>query len=237
MNLSSAYISDPGPARSQNEDACLINQEAGCFLLADGMGGGPDGKLASQIVCSVTFEQLQRGRSLEEAVLGAHTALRMDCTRRTGSTQAGATLVALVVRDDRFELAWVGDSRIYRFNQKLVLLTADHSVVEGLLASGAISPAEADDHPYRNSLTQVLGKTDPENLEIETMSGRIHARERFLLCSDGLYGKLTNDEISDTLTRRLPADETAQTLVNKALDRKTDDNLTALIVDVDDCTG
>lgn len=232
MKLSSAFATDPGPARAHNEDACLILKNLGCFLLSDGMGGGPDGQLASKIVCTVAAEQLKRGLALEKAILGAHNALRMDCTRRTGNTRSGATLVALVIVGERYQLAWVGDSRIYRLDDQLVPLTADHSIVGGLLASGAISADEAVDHPYASSLTQVLGKTEPEELEIETMSGRVAVGQRFLLCSDGLYGKLDDKALSDILSQRHPASETAQVLVAEALKRDADDNVSALVVDV-----
>ncbi len=237
MKLSSAYVTDPGPTRARNEDACLVLDSPTCFLLSDGMGGGPDGKLASQIICAVAAEQLKRGAALDASVLGAHNALRMDCTRRTGDTQAGATLVALLIQGNRYDLAWVGDSRIYRFNDALLQLTADHSIVEGLLASGAISLDEASNHPYANSLTQVLGKTAPDALEIETMSGRIHSGDRFLLCSDGLHGKLGQSEITDILEKRLAAAETARLLVSEALKRDADDNVSAMVVDVIGNTG
>ncbi len=232
MKLSGAFATDPGPARAHNEDACLILKSHGCFLLSDGMGGGPDGQLASKIVCTVAAEQLKRGLALEAAILGAHNALRMDCTRRTGDTRSGATLVALVITGERYQLAWVGDSRIYRLDDRLVRLTADHSVVGGLLASGAISAEEALNHPYVSSLTQVLGKTEPAELEIETMSGRVNVGERFLLCSDGLYGKLDNTALFNIMSQRLSPSETTQLLVAEALKQDADDNVSALIVDV-----
>lgn len=231
LKISSALASDAGPIRSCNEDYCLSDIDRGCFVLSDGMGGGPDGRAASELVCSVMLAKRARGEDWQAAVKTAHLGLRVESRKRNGTRDAGATVVALAIEDDRYELVWVGDSRIYVWNDELTLLTRDHSIVQGLLASGAIQPEDIESHPYRHSLTQVLGKTDPDKLEPECMSGRIYPGDRFVLCSDGLYDAVSESLMSRILERYLDTDQAVHAMIDAALEAKAEDNVSVLIVD------
>lgn len=232
MRFASALATDPGHVRAVNEDSCAIDQDHGCYVLSDGMGGGPDGQVASQIVCAVMIKKLCLDDAIDEAVKAAHLALRLDSRRRSGTRNSGATLAALRLNGERYDIVWIGDTRIYRWNGRLTLLTCDHSVVQGLLSSGAISADEVADHPYRHNLTQVLGKTDPEELKPEYMSGKVYPGERYLLCSDGLYGELSGEQFNDILGQNLDARETAQKLVDTVLQGPAADNLSVIVVDI-----
>jgi len=232
LKITSAFASEAGTVRSCNEDFCAADESRGFFALSDGMGGGPDGQMASELVCIAMLGQRARGLDWLHAIKTAHLGLRLQSRKHNGTRDAGATVVALSVKDGRYDLVWVGDSRIYRWNDGLTLLTRDHSVVQGLLASGAIQPEDVEGHPYRHSLTQVLGKTDPDKLEPEFMSGRVYSGDRFLLCSDGLHGAVSDDCLGMILRRRRSADATVRDLLGAALDAKTEDNVSVLIVDI-----
>jgi protein phosphatase len=232
LKISSASASDAGPVRKHNEDFCASDIDRGCFVLSDGMGGGPDGRAASELVCSVMLAKRARGDDWHAAVKTAHLGLRVESRKRNGTRDAGATVVALAIEGDRYDLVWVGDSRIYLWNDGLTLLTRDHSIVQGLLASGAIQPEDIASHPYRHSLTQVLGKTDPEKLEPECMSGRVYPGDRFVLCSDGLCDSVPESRLSAILDRYLDTQQAVRALMDAALDAGAEDNVSVLIVDV-----
>jgi protein phosphatase len=230
--ITSAFASDTGPVRRCNEDSCASDDARGCYVLSDGMGGGPDGRAASELVCSVMLAKRVSGNDWTSAVKTAHLGLRVESRKRNGTRDAGATVVALSIEGDRYDLVWVGDSRIYRWNDGLTLLTRDHSIVQGLLASGAIQPEDIASHPYRHSLTQVLGKTDPEKLEPEHMSGRVYQGDRFILCSDGLYDAVAETRMSTILDRYLDTRQAVHALMDAALDAKAEDNVSVLVVDI-----
>src|SRR5690606_3405281 len=101
------------------------------------------------------------------------------------------------VRGDRFEVAWVGDSRVYLWHdERLVQLSQDHSYVQELISQGTISVDQARSHPHRNVVTQALGITDPGALNVETMAGDLLPGMQLLLCSDGLTEEVDDASIA-----------------------------------------
>src|SRR5690606_41854923 len=110
------------------------------------------------------------------------------------------TVVAARINGNRFEVAWVGDSRVYIWRDgKLAQLSQDHSYVQELISQGAISIDQARSHPQRNVVTQALGVTDPPALNVETMSGELAPGMQLLLCSDGLTEEVGDQGIARVL--------------------------------------
>jgi serine/threonine protein phosphatase PrpC len=142
----------------------------------------------------------------------------------------GTTLTALLIRDGRLALLHVGDSRCYRLRgNTFEQLTHDHTVLQELLDSGAISVAEARDHPQRSMLTQVLmgeGSVVPVLMVYE-----VNSKDRFLLCSDGLSSVLSEKEIK-TLLKKSNRDEAVEALVEATYINGAPDNVTVLVADV-----
>jgi protein phosphatase len=135
------------------------------------------------------------------------------------------------VQRDRFEVAWVGDSRAYLWNGRLQQLSQDHSYVQELIEQGAITAEQARSHPHRNVVTQALGVTDPDNLRVETISGELKPGMQLLLCSDGLTEEVDDSEIERTLSRSdLSAQECVDQLIVAALDGGGSDNVTVVLV-------
>jgi serine/threonine protein phosphatase PrpC len=136
----------------------------------------------------------------------------------------------LLIRDNRLALLHVGDSRCYRLRgNTFEQLTHDHTVLQELLDSGAISVAEARDHPQRSMLTQVLmgeGSVVPVLMVYE-----VNSKDRFLLCSDGLSSVLTEKEIK-VLLKKSNRDEAVEALVEATYVNGAPDNVTVLVADV-----
>jgi protein phosphatase len=144
----------------------------------------------------------------------------------------GTTVVAARVQDNRFEVAWVGDSRVYLWNDgQLAQLSQDHSYVQELISQGAISSDQARSHPHRNVVTQALGVTDPTALNVETLSGDLRPGMQLLLCSDGLTEEVDDRAIGQVLSHtECSAQECVDGLVAAALDGGGSDNVTVLLV-------
>ena len=141
-------------------------------------------------------------------------------------------MVAARVVGNRFEVAWVGDSRVYLWRDgQLAQLSQDHSYVQELIAQGAITTEQARSHPHRNVVTQALGVTDPQSLRVETVSGALKPGYQVMLCSDGLTEEVDDAIIASVLSRQdLTAQECVDHLILAALDGGGSDNVTVLLL-------
>jgi len=137
-----------------------------------------------------------------------------------------STLVVLLARDGHFACLWAGDSRVYLLRGgTLAQVTRDHSLVQELVDAGAITAEEADGHPRANVITRAVGAA--EALELDKVSNRLAAGDRFLLCSDGLNKTLSDAELAGLMADPGPADR----LLAEALERRATDNITVVAVE------
>lgn len=220
-----------GLRRELNEDTYYSDATLGLWLVADGMGGHEFGEVASALARDAVVREVSAGRSLTDAIRSADEDIIRQSRRRADSLPMGTTVVALRVLENRFELAWVGDSRAYLWNGQLRQLSSDHSYVQELIDQGAITPEQARSHPHRNVVTQALGVTDPESLKVETISGELRPGFQILLCSDGLTEEVDDATIAATLAQtELSAQECVDTLVSCALDGGGSDNVTVVLL-------
>lgn len=225
------HLSHAGLRRELNEDTYYGDAELGLWLVADGMGGHEFGEVASALARDAVVREVRAGRSLTEAVRRADEDIIKHSRQRAESLPMGTTVVALRITDNRFELAWVGDSRAYLWNGQLRQLSSDHSYVQELIDQGAITAAQARAHPHRNVVTQALGVTDPQNLKVETLSGELRPGQQLLLCSDGLTEEVDDAGIAALLGRtELSAQECVDHLVSAALDSGGSDNVTVILL-------
>ena len=142
----------------------------------------------------------------------------------------GSTAVALRILGDRYEIAWGGDSRAYRWNgTELQLLTRDHSLVQELLDTGSISAEEAVNHPHKHLITRAVGMNNGY-LEVEQVDGPLGMGDCFLICSDGLTGELSEEEISKFFIDLDNEQDIVDCLIDAALERGGRDNVTVLVV-------
>jgi serine/threonine protein phosphatase PrpC len=220
-----------GLRRTRNEDTYYADASLGLFLVADGMGGHQHGEVASSIVRGAMVELITSGMTLVEAVHIAAERLLSYPRDRDDLLPMGTTIAALQTSNDGYEVAWVGDSRIYVWNDGLRQISHDHSLVQALVEAGQLDRAQAEQHPQRNVLTQALGVTPIEQLYLGMARGKFLSGMTFLLCSDGLTDAVSDGSIARTMARSdLAAQECVDHLILDALDAGGDDNITTLIV-------
>jgi serine/threonine protein phosphatase PrpC len=228
-----------GLARSGNEDSALTGSSL--LAVADGMGGHAGGEVASRIAIKTLASMVPvltasdiDSDSIEDLLLNSLHTIDSEISQ-TASDEIelrgmGTTLTALLIRDERVALLHVGDSRCYRLRgNSFEQLTHDHTVLQELLDSGAISLAEAQDHPQRSMLTQVLmgeGSVAPVLMVYE-----LNSKDRFLLCSDGLSSVLTEKEIK-SLLKKTNRDEAVEALIEATYINGAPDNVTVVVADV-----
>ncbi len=228
-----------GLVRSGNEDAAFISGRL--VAVADGMGGHAGGEIASQIAIQ-TLQSLTPlltdttidPDSTEDLLLNSlHTIdanIGEYAHEATELRGMGTTLTALLVHNDTVALLHVGDSRCYRLRgNTLEQLSNDHTVIQELLSQGAITAAEAIDHPQRSVLTQAL--MGEGNLVPVIQLYEAKESDRYLLCSDGLSGVLTEREIK-TFLKKSDKEAAIKALVDATYIQGAPDNVTVLIADV-----
>lgn len=227
----SSIASHPGTVRASNEDSFLSRPEIGLWMVADGTGGHSGGAIASGAIAdalNMIPSDLPRRDVLDEALRvldETHRALRKNAA---GTSPTATTVVMLVLCGDKATLVWIGDSRGYRLRKNaLSLLTRDHSLVQEMIGAGLVTVEEARNHPARNIITRALG-ANSETPQIEIIAEQAEPGDVYLLCSDGLSGPLSNDDIATLLSG--PFESSAESLVAAALARDGRDNITALVV-------
>jgi serine/threonine protein phosphatase PrpC len=227
--------------RQGNEDSGFVSPQL--IAVADGMGGHAAGEVASRIAVEV-LQSLTSAListeidedSVEDLLMHSLHSIDSEISVVTDEDLdkrgMGTTLTALLIRDKYISLLHVGDSRCYRLRgNTLEQLSNDHTVIQELLDQGAISPAEAVEHPQRSMLTQALrgdGDVTPVLQMYEIKKG-----DRYLLCSDGLSGVLTEKEIKIGL-KKSDKDEAVKFLVDATYVNGAPDNVTVLIADISD---
>lgn len=225
------HITHPGLVRQHNEDNYLIDEEQGLWVVADGMGGHACGEVASQIVVDLIHDKVSSGSTLQEAVASAHPIVLIAADQRLGLPGMGSTVVAARCHDNLFEIAWVGDSRAYLWEQGgLKQLSRDHSYVQQMLDSGAISQSEAIVHPHRNVITQAIGANDLDQVDVGTLQAPLYRDQSLLLCSDGLTDELQDDAIASVLSGTENEQDKVNQLLHQALSAGGRDNITILLI-------
>jgi len=233
----SAAASNVGKIRSNNQDSGYAGHTL--FVVADGMGGHAGGDVASAIATKRIMEADTAYLSaqdaefaLQAALIAANSQLAETVFEHAELTGMGTTVSALVVLDDQVAIAHIGDSRIYLFRDgELSQITTDHTFVQRLVDSGRITEAEAMVHPRRSVLMRVLGDVE-SSPEIDTSILATRAGDRWLICSDGLSGVVSNTGIANALKSSLDAQAVADRLVKESLDGGAPDNVTIVVVDI-----
>ncbi|WP_430591839.1 Stp1/IreP family PP2C-type Ser/Thr phosphatase [Humidisolicoccus flavus] len=234
-----AAVSHVGRVRSDNQDSGYAGTQF--YAVADGMGGHAGGDVASAITIrrlrdsDREYDGIEDARSsLVRAVKAANTALQ-DAMREHPELQGmGTTFSGLVRVGDQAVIAHVGDSRIYRFRGgRISQVTTDHTFVQKLVEAGRITREEAEHHPRRNVVMRILGNVET-NPEIDSMVEPIREGDRWILCSDGLSSYVPEERIESILAAGRDARATTQRLLQEALSAGAPDNVTIVMMDVDD---
>jgi protein phosphatase len=238
---------DVGQRREANEDAFLQDDEIGLWVVADGMGGHAAGEVASREAIDTIHGMVRRGkqslelagpftdekgraaaRMLEGAVQAATYLLYAMAELDRGMAGMGTTISAMMRYDDRLVLAQVGDSRIYRVRaNQAAQLTEDHTLIAWQLRQGLITEDQARTSRQRNVITRAVGSRD--YVQVDTSTWDAEVGDAYLLCSDGLHGYLTLEEIPSILAEG--GAFSVQKLIEMANNRGGKDNITAVLVE------
>jgi protein phosphatase len=207
------------------------------FAVADGMGGHQAGEIASATALEpvadldgrVFPDPASAAQALREAVRTANDRVSGLAEARPEYRGMGTTLTAAMLEGRRLHVAHVGDSRAYlmragRFSQ----LTDDHTLVQGLIDEGALTPAEAESHPHRSVITRAIG-VSPE-VEVDSMTLDLVPGDQVLLCSDGLTGVVSDATIAGVLAQRDADEGTVERLIALANEGGGPDNITVVLL-------
>ncbi len=228
---------DVGRVRDHNEDAYLVDDELGLVAVADGMGGHQAGEVASATALEALRAAIRSGEGIRDAVTSANDAVYDKSTtderlRGMGTTLTAGTLAA----GGTLLLGHVGDSRAYLLHDgELDRLTTDHSLVEELIRAGELTEAEAEADPRRSMITRALG-IEPD-VEVDLYPVQMESGDRILLCSDGLTGMVSEDELDEVLREEPNPTSAARRLVAAANAAGGIDNITVVVIDVVDDEG
>ena len=249
MELTVGSRTDVGP-RKMNQDHHGWWPELGLFVVADGMGGHKGGEVASHLAVETIHGFIQDSAGTTDITwpFGLETQWSIDANRLTTAVRLanrkiynegskspdlsgmGTTVVAMLVAGDRLTLVSVGDSRIYRFREgSLEQLTQDDTWLASVL--GAKQAEDADQsHPLRHVLTSVVGTRD--DVKPGSREERVQPGDKFVLCTDGVHGKLDSAALTTVLRAADTAVDGATKLVGEAITRGTSDNATAIVINV-----
>lgn len=223
-----------GIVRKINEDSILSRPEAGLWVVADGMGGYEAGNVASNIIVS-SLQNISQPEYLsdfveevEQRILDANQKILEYADIMHDGRILGSTIAGLLIKGQVGICLWAGDSRVYRYrNNTLEQITRDHSYVQEMLRQGKITEEQALSHPDSNVITRAVGSSVDLCLDITAFNAC--QGDTFLLCSDGLYNAVPENEIAQYLRDSRP-DTAVKELIIKSLEKGAPDNVSVIIV-------
>ena len=232
--------SSSGRIRRLNEDAFyfepLRGVEGNLFVLCDGMGGHKAGDIASKHAVKRINEYFYKSQNpnialrLKEAIFKINSEIYSEANRDQAKSGMGTTLVAAFIAAGKLYIANVGDSRAYIFRDgKINKLTKDHSLIEEKLDRGEITQVEARGHPEKNKITRCIGYGS--EVEVDIFNYSIKNGDRLLLCSDGLWDELDDNEIASILYEGKDVNDCVARLITSANIKGGRDNITCIVID------
>ena len=228
----SAFRTDVGKVRANNQDAPIVSEKLRLYGVADGMGGHKGGEVASTSARDDLLRELEGKTPSVAALSGAIEEVNRQIYHQQEHDDAltgmGTTLSVLWMSDNFVYIGHVGDSRVYLLRDgEFKQMTLDHSLVEQLVREGVLTEEEAQNQPMRNIITRAIG-TD-ESVEVDVVVEERRKGDLWLACSDGLHGLVDDRQMRDALRQYAP-EKAADVLLKAALDAGGRDNVTLVIV-------
>ena len=225
-----AWRTDVGRIRKNNQDTVILGN--GLFGVADGMGGHNGGEIASaglrDGLLRETEGQEPSMELLEEAVKKVNYEIWEQQEKDASLTGMGTTLTVLWAADKEMIIGQVGDSRAYLLRDgQMKQVTSDHSMVADMVRRGVLTEEQAACHPMRNYITRAVGTDD--TLDVDLISIPRMNGDRWIICSDGLYGQISKQELEDT-AKVADLEEAAGKLLELALEHGGRDNITLVLM-------
>jgi len=237
-----------GMQRTENQDYadyCTLEnipfaRDGILLVLADGMGGHAGGSVASKIAVTTIIDEFRPKKqsdiinALRHSFIKANDFIISKSLRAPQLKGMGTTLTAIVIYNDQLYFAHVGDSRGYLLTHKeIAQITEDHTYVADLLKQGLITPNEAQHHPYDNIITRAIGVANDPMVDHSRSALKVKAKQSVLLCSDGLYKCVDDQEIFEIVSATSNPSEACQALIHLANQRGGPDNITVLIARIE----
>jgi len=229
-----------GMIRPGNEDAFYTDAADGLFIVADGMGGHAAGEIASEMAVTILARELKPVHQIDDAVVGtvsralkqANSEIFQRTIAEVDKQGMGTTASLLIMRDGKYLIGQVGDSRVYLLREgTLTQLTKDHSYVQEQVDAGFLTPEQARYHPYSNVITRCVGAS--ADVEPDTYAGDVRSGDTFLVASDGLTGMVDDRRLQQLLQNKVAsAQRVVDSLIAEANGRGGLDNITAIVVRV-----
>ena len=232
-----------GLVRENNEDACFVIPSHDVYIVADGVGGNNSGEVASRTAVSVIAEfvndeGIEKCRNPEEIFGFFYEAMELANNRiytlgleNEANRGMATTAVIAYVRDDTAYISNIGDSRAYIFREgRLTRITTDHTYVNELISKGVITEEEAENHKQKNVITKALGTETLADPDFYRAS--LNKDDILLLCSDGLYGEVSTEEIENVLMAGAGMNDTCAMLVDEAIKHGGRDNITVVCIKI-----
>jgi len=246
LELEACGLSEAGPHRETNEDsigcfappdALTLERKGYLYVVADGLGGHAAGEVASTSAVAKLGEEYYSPSNhtriepaLKQAVQAANLRIHELTHRNPEYRSMETTLTAVALAGAQAYVAHVGDTRAYHWRDgRLTQLTSDHSEAAELVRMRILKPERVRDHPGRSTLTRTLGSRlipRPDYLRHPVLAG-----DQFVLCSDGLWSELEDEELCAVLSNH-PPQSAARELIQMALDRDCQDNVTVQVIRV-----
>ncbi|MBQ6314196.1 MAG: Stp1/IreP family PP2C-type Ser/Thr phosphatase [Mogibacterium sp.] len=241
--MKTGYMTDGGRRRPINEDAVKVLEDVNFYMLADGVGGNRSGEIASQSALDALEkfirhnppEWLEGRDEIFRYLRAAVRYVNQFIIRLSESQQQYAgmatTLTFAYIREDEMFVANVGDSRVYLIHDGIIQqITEDHTYVNDLVKMGAITREQAHTHARKNVITRAIGAN--ANNEPDCFCVPVAAGDRVLLCSDGLYDEVDDDDILSTVSRFDDMMICAEDLVSLANNNGGNDNISVICVNL-----
>lgn len=237
------FKTDTGKVRSNNQDALFVLPEQKLYIIADGVGGHNSGEIASrmavqQIAAYVSEYPIEEQRSdmqLRDYFLNCLHSVNQAICRKAGENEENkgmaTTVVVVYLRNSNAYVINVGDSRAYLVRDKVIRqITEDHTYVNELLRSGSITEEEARQHPQRNMITRALG--GEMTVVPDFFQFQIYGGDLILMCTDGLYGEVSDQEIAQLAAGRRSMHRLANDYVKTANEHGGSDNVTVVCIKI-----
>jgi PPM family protein phosphatase len=240
LRITAYGATDVGLVREGNEDSLFVGQTV--FAVADGMGGHQAGEIASQKALEPVAEldesqftsESEATGALVDAITNANASVVAEGTADPSKSGMGTTLTVVLLRSGKIHLAHVGDSRAYllRDGERISQLTTDHTLVEQLIREGRISREQAATHPQRSVITRAIG-VDAE-VDVDSFPPlELEPGDQILLCSDGLTGPVSDEQITTILHDTDDGDAACAALIDAAKEGGAPDNVTVVLLRVE----
>jgi serine/threonine protein phosphatase PrpC len=242
--IESSGLSHIGPVREDNQDSIYLPggsypPESGLlYAVADGMGGYAHGEVASSLAIQKLTETLYTGnggpnpKSLRRGVESANLSV-YKTAERLGAGRMGTTLTAAYILEDTLHLVHVGDSRAYLIrDRQATCLTSDHTTVGDMVRTRLITPDKVRTHAQRSILTKAVGIG--LFIKPDISQHKLQEEDCLILCSDGVWSVIQDEEFAQAVTGSLGIDQVSQNLLNLALARETDDNVSVVAIHIRD---